>query len=841
MAGLGAAAVLKIVFFVVVAGATAYSAYRATKGAKQGRSDDGVTSGLRANTRSTQEPLKIIYGKLRVGGNDVYITTTGSNNNIMWIVQTLAEGECEGIDTDEGVDQVFLGDKLYNEYGGNAVYFFHSGTSSQAVDSNLNSAIGEWTDPLHYVSYIVFQLTYSADYFQSLPSRQVLLKGRKLTDFRDSPPTNAWSDNPVLALYDYMTNSRYGLGFSTAAFDLTTWASAANYCDTKGWTLNLAISSDEQAWDVVNNILIHFRGTLIWYDGKFYLRYADLNYESSEMTISDMHLVQDESGRAQVSIAEPTRFQRPDFMKVTFIDPEKGYVDDSIPIGDSAGVGRDLALTGCTDRDQAAQLGVYYLERAQLDRSMTGLFRDDTMRLEPHDVVTVTLSALAISDQLMRVTDVQIQPSGIVALTMLYEDATLYDDDYNLTAENIYTCNLPNTLSEPPTVSNVIAVEETYNDRINTFTFTRLKVTFDPPTDYNWFDHVEVWVSYDDSTWKHQFNSTNDFNLDRIEEGVGIYVRLKTVSIFGTKSSDNNDYKIYKFIDGYSDEPTSLTDLQALANENAVNLYAVKVNDPNIEIYEFRLGSSWSGSIFLAALRSPNMSLTGVKPSGAGGHTFMANTLSNNGRYGPTARSATVVIKDPPDGWAVQDTKTCNYGTELGIIWKDSGVIWKDSGVIWQDSESSGGAGTHDNTEHTTYDSDDYLKCSHTAGVLTGNYTSPIYDLGASSRYLVYCLADIIVTGAGTTWGDVIPTPNTWESIDITTRTWTEIFELAAGPKVSMKLNYGESSPPTNSVERMEILSAIVTGRYFQMEITITDPGIEVNALVNDFILKFLQ
>ena len=212
----------------------------------------------------------------------------------------------------------------------------------------------------------------------------------------------------------------------------------------------------------------------------------------------------------------------------------------------------------------------------------------------------------------------------------------------------------------------------------------------------------------------------------------------------------------------------------------------------------------------MAALRSPNLSLYGVKP---GAHTFIANTLSNHGGYGATPRSASVSLKDPPDAWAVQNTETCDYN----------------------------GVGTHDNTEHTTYDSDDYLKCSHTGGVLVGTYKSPIYDRGSSARYMVYILAGIVVTGAGTTWGDVIPSPDLWSEIGITTRMWAEIFSLSAGPSVAMKLKYGETSPPTNEVEKMEILSAIVTGRHFQLEIVITDPSDAVNALVENFALKFCQ
>jgi hypothetical protein len=321
---------------------------------------------------------------------------------------------------------------------------------------------------------------------------------------------------------------------------------------------------------------------------------------------------------------------------------------------------------------------------------------------------------------------------------------------------------------------------------------------------------VEVRISYDDTNWEHIFDSTTDFEIDPVEEGTTYYIRLKVVSIWGTKQQDSNDYKTNKTIGGYTDAPASLSSLSAIGNANTINLYAAKVSDPDVELYEFRLGTGWSGGIFLAALRSPNLSLYGVKP---GSHTFLANTLSNNGLYGATPRSAGAVLQDPPDGWTVQATETCDYD----------------------------GIGTHDNTEHMTYDEDDYLKCSHSGAVLTGTYTSPIYDRGSSGRYLVYLLAAIVVTGVGTTWNDVIPSPDTWNNINIATRIWTEIFELAAGPSVQITLKYGETSPPTNEVEKQEILSAIVTGRYFQVQIVITDPSDAINALVEHFTLKFCQ
>jgi hypothetical protein len=470
------------------------------------------------------------------------------------------------------------------------------------------------------------------------------LKGRELYDFRDT--TTAWSDNPVLCLYDYLTSSRYGLGFGGSVIDTTTWTSAANYCETKGWTLNYAVNKNQIAQDVINTMLLHFRGKLVWYDGKFYLRYADLNYESSLMTLQDKHILQGGSGGASVKISQPGRHDRPDGLRVAYVDPDQGYVTDYVSIGDSTGIIKELRLSGCTSRQQASDLGVYELERQQLDRVITGVFRDDALQLEPHDVVTFNSSALGISSQTMRVLDAQIQNDGLISMSLGYESTALYNDDYDLDAEGTYNCSLPDINAEPPDVSGVSISEETYNYRLRTF--TRLNVSFDLPSNYPWLRHVEIWLSYDDSSWEHLFNVTGDFQVDPVEEGVTYYLRFITVSIWETKRTTANGYKASHLVAGRTDAPTSLTALSLLANGNAINIWSQKVSDSDVELYEFRLGTSWSGSIFLAALRSPNLSLVGVKP---GTHTFFCNTLGNNSVYGSNPQSASITLKDPPDGW----------------------------------------------------------------------------------------------------------------------------------------------------------------------------------------------
>ena len=158
------------------------------------------------------------------------------------------------------------------------------------------------------------------------------------------------------------------------------------------------------------------------------------------------------------------------------------------------------------------------------------------------------------------------------------------------------------------------------------------------------------------------------------------------------------------------------------------------------------------------------------------------------------------------------------------------------------------GGGLHINTKHIDYGGINYLRCRHRNGNLQGVYKSPIFDTAVgAARYLVYIVGqdtgepDIVIVGTGTTWDSQVPVPATWGGIGIATNTWTNIFELDQGPSVTMRLYYGATSPPTSYVDKMEILSAIVTARYFQVQININDPVGEVYAYVEEFYLRFCQ
>jgi hypothetical protein len=150
---------------------------------------------------------------------------------------------------------------------------------------------------------------------------------------------------------------------------------------TKEWSFNTVYKDDDNAHDILEDILKHTRGSLIYSAGAYYLKYADTNYNPVELDLlyedddktdaerGDYALFDDDS----IEIVSPSRFDRANRGIVAWIDASRKDTKDELRLFNEAEYLRDgdyrdhkIELLGCTDKDMAIQLGNYYLERAIL-------------------------------------------------------------------------------------------------------------------------------------------------------------------------------------------------------------------------------------------------------------------------------------------------------------------------------------------------------------------------------------------------------------------------------------------------------------------------------------------
>lgn len=107
----------------------------------------------------------------------------------------------------------------------------HLGTPDDPADASLLAEVPDKWKPsavLRGFTYTVIRLDLRQAEFQNgMPEINVLMKGKKLYDPRTG--TTAWSDNPALVIYDYLTSPMCGV--DAEDIPLSNIITAANVCD----------------------------------------------------------------------------------------------------------------------------------------------------------------------------------------------------------------------------------------------------------------------------------------------------------------------------------------------------------------------------------------------------------------------------------------------------------------------------------------------------------------------------------------------------------------------------------------------------------------------------------
>ncbi len=779
--------------------------------------------------RSAVASKKTVYGETQVGGVMVYLDSSGAENEYAHMVIAMAPHEVEEI------GDIYFDDMLATDYASDHYRINkHLGAADQVADADLIAECSglDANFRLQGVAYIYVRFKYNRDiWVKGLPRNvKAVVKGKKIYDPRDTnqsasdPTTWEWSDNWALVMRDFITGS-HGMAAIDEEINEANIIAAANISDEQvikhdgtyqpRYTVNGTVDSADKLADNRDALAAAAGGYAPWVEGKIKLMPAVYTPPVSR-ALSDDDL------RDSITIRPRTPHQELfNAVKGVYMGPSSDYqVTEFPPVTNSFYQGQDgdeqifadIDLPYCDDPDRAQRLAKLKLDRARQAITVDFPGKWTCFGYTVGDCVNLTLLAGHASpiwdDKEFKIIKWSLAADGNGIDLVLREEASASYDWNQGDAVHYDTApdvGLPSIHTRPPMVANLAVTEEVYNYRLRSC--TRLHINFDPPEGYPYFSHVEIQHSTDGDNYRALANQTSSFTIDPVSEGETHHFRIKSVSHAGVKTEDSQAYYLVYTVQGRVDMPTSLNDLAAITNSNTVNLYSAAVEDADIDLYEFRLGQAFASGIFLASMDSPNLSIYGVKP---GSHTFTCNTKSNNGLYGDTPRSAFAFLSDPPGGWTVINTQNCDYST-----------------------------GSHDNTEATIYNSAPYLQCSHSGGVLLGTFVTPIYDLGSVAERLFYALADVLVTGTGTSWQSKFGAGTPWDELGIDGMTWRQIFELSEAPVIKMALLYGETSPPTNRAEKMEILSTVITVRYCQLEIEITDPMAGMNALVEAVQLKF--
>jgi hypothetical protein len=187
----------------------------------------------------------------------------------------------------------------------------------------------------------------------------------------------------------------------------------------------------------------------------------------------------------------------------------------------------------------------------------------------------------------------------------------------------------------------------------------------------------------------------------------------------------------------------------------------------------------------------------------------VANVKDNAKNYGATPRSATCTVFYP-----------ANYTDKNTWAWDFN-------------------TGTFSNTEHCTTSGEDALKCSHTADVLTGTWTSPEYNLGAVKTVRVWGDFRVDMVDSSQEWSGALAAGKTWTELGLALKKWYEIFASTVASQLKATVYWGTSPGSlTNSADFFEICSAEFSAQYVQVVVEITDPALDANLKLKTLNMK---
>lgn len=457
-------------------------------------------SSMASRSQMVRSPISartVAYGRSRVSGTIVYMSTTGSTNQYLHIVVALAGHEIEEIEEIYFNDDLVALDPVNTNvptgfYNGVARINKHLGEPTQLADSDLVSDTasltdGRWTSDhkLSGIAYVYVRLTWDTEKYPSgIPNISAVIKGKKVLDTRTS--TTAYSANPALCLRDYLTDSALGMGMSATEIDVTAINAAANICDEQVQILPVSPVVYENRYECNGVIatsaapdenigkLLSAMGGLIAYSGGKIVAYAG-GYRIPTVTLDEKHFV----GPLNVQTRTSAR-DRVNTVKGVYVSETNAWQVSDFPSISSATYVtadnnvkfiRDVVLPFTTSPSCAQRLGVIELRRAREEITFTARFRLEAMQVRAGDTVMITNAKLGWSSKVFEVMEWHFASDGNPP--QLFIDMTLRE-----TASSVYSW----------TVSDEIAVADAANTTLpNPFTLdapTNLVLTADGTTQF---------------------------------------------------------------------------------------------------------------------------------------------------------------------------------------------------------------------------------------------------------------------------------------------------------------------------------------------------------------------
>lgn len=405
----------------------------------------------------TMASRRIIYGENKVSGmNVIPPLVTGSEGEYLHQVLALAGHEVNAIgNVFFNKDQLTLdgsGNVTTGAFANKASVRKYLGTSTQTVDSILNSALTEWTSDHRGrgIAYLALRYQYDTEVYRSgKPDVTCIVQGKKVYDPRldTSPGANptdatyaAYSTNPALCLADYLV-ATYGLSESAARVDWSLVVAAANICDEdvnipgsatqKRYTCNLVLDAVSAYETNIQALALAMMGTCYYSGGKWRM-YAGA-WSSSAFTLTADNVIGELSIQTAASRKSDGYYNA---VRGRFIDKDRDYqplefepiLNSTYESEDGERIYTEVDFPACNNQYEAQRNAIILSKQSRRQKTVTVVCDFSAYKIRPWETGVATIAEVGWSSQPVRCVGWRFRPEPAVELTLQEVASTDYDD-----------------------------------------------------------------------------------------------------------------------------------------------------------------------------------------------------------------------------------------------------------------------------------------------------------------------------------------------------------------------------------------------------------------------------
>ena len=611
--------------------------------------------GLMVNKRNSNDSLPVIYGTRRVGGNIVWLAVS-PDNQFLYMVIAICEGQVARF------TELYIDDVLYATYTGSDSTYGTAQTvsslasASTSVPTNTSGLSIETDHPVyqgietvenvdttHYltnfaffngtddglnasgltglsevsslgwtsahagkgIAHAVFKLKYNSDAFNSIPKINFVIRGKQiLTDLSGS--SYAYSANPALVLYDYLTSTRYGKGLSASDINTTAFTAAKNTCDTditpftgasteKLFECHTALGNKTKIIDNVKKVLSSMRAFFTFSGGLYTIKVEGTG--SSVLSITEDMII------GSVNVTGENKQKKYNRVIARFDNAEKNFQPDEAiyPPSDETNVGADFkyATMLANDNDeelhfemsmpctvspyQAEDMAELVLKRSRAGLQIAFNATSEAQELAIGDIFQITHSGLGFSANNYICMGITLQNNGSVGVKGLEYSADAYTYNTKLETASQPTTFLPDprSVAAPVLVSITDTAVNVTEGNLNVI----MTVTFRGTSDFFVDKYEVIYKKSTDSIYKTAGISSNQVREIPVESSVTYNVKVRAINALGYKSGYvAGDH----YVVGFEDPPAQVTNFAIDYQDQTAVLSWTPSADLDLAYYHIR-------------------------------------------------------------------------------------------------------------------------------------------------------------------------------------------------------------------------------------------------------------